>query len=285
MAAGDTIYAARYVKHPTVAIAGAVAVDLTPGAVSGVNQGAAGATGRAESLVTYRTLDALVRCIDTAYCLRTVDHGGALAGCVHARIIPGTRFSVNQGPAGALGPAEALVTYYELAVELYGIQYAELLALIGTAKGTLTLGVEGAAGADVTIALTNVYFTEPIPPISVPAVEGGGPLAVSGVRGYVQFGAAEVFADVITAAGQADWLAALAKIGAAAANLVIGTEGAAGTNEKLTLKNCIFVEPPAPLEIPAVEAGGPLRPFAIRGICEWGAADTFATMIAPAADM
>ena len=284
MAAGDTIYACRYAKHPTVAIAGATELDISPGAVTRVNQGAAGATGRAESLVTYRTLNALLRCIDIVYCLRSAVHNvSTIANAVYARIVPRTVFRVNQGAAAAKGPAEALVTYYELAAEVYSTKYSELLALIGATKSTLTLGIEGAAGADQSIALGNFMFTEPIPPIRVPAVDGGGTLAASGIRGFCDFAAGEVFADVITATPTI-WTAALAKIGAAAANLVVGTEGAAGVDEKLTLKNCKFVQAPGALELPAFDAGGNLAPFSIGGLCEWGAADTYATMLTAGAE-
>jgi len=282
--AGESIYALRHAKHPTVAVAGAVSATLSPGTVATVNQGAAGATGRAESLVHYRTLDALLQCIDIVYCLRSAVHNvTTIANAIYARVVPRTVFRVNQGAAAAKGPAEALVTYYELAAEVYSTDYAELLALIGAAKSTLTLGIEGAAGADQSIALSNFMFTEALPPIEVPANDAGGTLRASGIRGYVEFGAGEVFADVITAT-PTNWTAALAKVGAAAANLVLGTEGAAGADEKLTLKNAHFVEPVGALELPAFDAGGTLSPFGIRAICEWGAADTFATMLTAAAD-
>lgn len=68
------------------------------------------------------------------------------------------------------------------------------------------------------------------------------------------------------------------------ANGVVGTEGAAGANEKLTVKNVSFVEPIPAIDIPPKDEGGKLAPFGVRGIACWGGADTFATMIAAAAD-
>ena len=144
MAAGNTIFACRYAKHPTAAIAGVTHCRITPGTVSKKDQGAAGSTGRADTLVT--------------------DRG--------------------------------------ITVEVFGTDFAALTALIG----------------------------------------------------------------------------------ATAANLVIGTEGAAGANEKLTIKNVYFVQSIAAVEIPAKDEGGKLAPFGVRGIGLWGDSDTFALMLVPAAD-
>jgi len=80
-------------------------------------------------------------------------------------------------------------------------------------------------------------------------------------------------------------LAALtALLGAAAANLVLGYTGAAGANEKLTLKNVAFTEVGQGLALPAKDAGGNAPVAAVRGEAEWGVSDTFALMIVAAAD-
>lgn len=52
--AGERIYAARYAKHPTNAIAGVTHCRITPSAQRKRDAGVAGTTGLADSLVSYR---------------------------------------------------------------------------------------------------------------------------------------------------------------------------------------------------------------------------------------
>ncbi|HET6497424.1 MAG TPA: hypothetical protein VFH61_18915 [Thermoleophilia bacterium] len=285
MAAGDKIYVCRYAKHPTDAIAGVAQATLSPAAVSRFDPGAAGSTGRSDTVVTDNSLFATLMAIDSVFCLRSAVHGIAtLAEAVMARIAPATKWRQDPGAAGTPGAADALVTDYEVAVEVYGTKYAELLALLGATAADLTLGIEGVAGANQTIVLSSVYFSEPIGEITLAEKDSGGALEAAGIRGHVHFGAAQVFADVITAT-PTRFTGLLAKIGATAANLVLGTQGAAGALEKITVKNVYFVEPVGALEIARKDVGGRLpSSFGARGIALWGAADTFATMIAPAAD-
>ena len=285
MAAGDKIYVCRYAKHPTDAIAGVAQATLSPGTVNRFDPGAAGSTGRADTVVTDRSLFATIMAIDSVFCLRSVVHGVAtVAEAVMARIVPATAWRQDPGAAGTPGAAEALVTNYEVAVEVYGTKYAELLALIGATAADLTLGIEGAAGANQTILLKSVYFSEPIGEIALPEKDAGGALEAGGIRGHVHFTAGQVFADVITA-DPTRFTGVLAEIGATAGNLVLGTQGAAGANEKLTVKNVYFVEPVGALDIARKDVGGRLpSSFGARGIALWGAEDTFATMIAPAAE-
>lgn len=282
--AGEKIYALRYAKHPTVAIDGAAHALIAPGTTSKADQGAAGTTGRAGTLVTDKRVDVEVHAIETIYTLTDISHGAAnLSYGLFARLTPRTVFKVDQGAAGSPGPAGVLVTYSELACEIYGQDFAELLALIGATKATLTLSVSGAAGAAQSVAVTNVYFDEIIGQVELPAKDAGGTIAAFGIRGQCAFGAAETFADVITAT-PTNYEAILAKIGATAANLVLGIEGAAGANEKITVKNVYFHSPVGSLEIPAKDVAGSLQPFGIRGIGLWGAADTFALMVVAASD-
>ena len=285
MAAGDKIYACRYAKHPTNAIAGVAQATLSPGTVARFDSGAAGSTGRGDTVVTDSSIFAALMAIDSVFCLRSAVHGIAtIAEAVMARIVPATKWRQDPGAAGTPGAAEALVTDYEVAVELYGTKYAELLALLGATAAGLTLGIEGAAGANQTIVLSNVYFSEPIGNIVLPEKDSGGSLEAVGIRGHVHFAAGNVFANVITAT-PTKFTGLLALIGATANNLVLGTYGAAGATEKLTVKNVYFVEPVGGLEIARKDVGGRLAAsFGARGIALWGAADTFATMIAPAAD-
>jgi len=81
-----------------------------------------------------------------------------------------------------------------------------------------------------------------------------------------------------------DLVALLALVGAAAANLVIGTKGAAGANEKLTFKNVYFDAVPQGMNVPKKDAPGTIPGAAITGTAQWGSDDTFATMLVAAAD-
>jgi len=286
MAAGDRIYTLRYAKHPTAAIAGVRQATVRPGTVARQDPGAAGATGLAEQLVTYRTVDVELAARMVAYSLKSATHGvTTIDGALHARVTPSSVFRVDPGAAGAPGPAEALVTYYGVGVEVYSLDYSELLDLVGATAASLALGYEGAAGADQTLTLADVYFAGVPSQIEMPAPDTGGTITAFGIAGQVQFDAAEVFADVVTG-DLDDFENLLAKVGAAAANLVLGTEGEAGANEKVTLKNVHFVEPTGTLELASPDIGGPVPSgIGLHGLCEWGAADTFATMITAAAEV
>ena len=69
-----------------------------------------------------------------------------------------------------------------------------------------------------------------------------------------------------------------ALVGAAAANLVIGYKGAAGASETHTLKNVSFADFVGQLEVRDPDTGGPVSMFGVRGVGQWGAADTLALM-------
>jgi len=282
--AGENVYVLRYAKHPSSAIAGATHAKLTPGTASKANQGAAGTTGRKGTLVTDKRIDAEVFALDVIYTLTGVVHGvTTLTYPVFARLVPRTTVKTNQGAAGSPGPAGAVVTHRELGVEVYGLSYAEILGLLEDAAATLTLSILGEAGAAQSIAITNVYFDRIVNPVEFPAKDEGGKLAAWGVGGECHFGDAETFADVITAT-PTNYTAMLAKIGATAANLVLGTYGAAGAAEKHTIKNVYFHSPIGNIEIPAKDVAGKLSTFGIRGQAIWGANDTFALMLTAGSD-
>lgn len=282
--AGERVAVARYAKHPTDALAGAASVAIAPGTVEKVDQGAAAATGRADGIVADKSLGVDVMGLETMYHLTSATFDAVdVADVVYARITPRTVHMTDPGPGDCPGPAGFLVTDYAVDVELYAEDYSAVLDLVGATAADLVLTVTGAAGAAKTITVKNVYFGGSAGQIEAAARDAGGMITAYGVRGSVNLGANEVFADVIT--GDATQFAAmLAKIGAAAANLVVGIKHIDGTNEKLTLKNVRFVEPGGPLELPRKDVAGNLTPFGIRGMCEWGAADTFATMMVAAAD-
>lgn len=283
--AGERIFQCRYAKHPSAAISGARSVMVRPGTMTRQDGGSAGATGMAGSLVTGSSLGVDVNGYEIGYVLTAATHNAAgIDDVLYARLTPSTVYKVDQGAAGSPGPAECIVTNYAIAVELYGLDYAVMNALIGDSAADLVLSYKGAAGAAKTLTLTTVYFSEITGQIEVPDKDGGGTLTAYGIRGHVHFGAAETFGDVLS--GDASQFAAfLAKVGAAAANLVIGTKGSSGADEKITIKNVHFVECFGQLELAAKDAGGPLASsFGIRGVGEWGGSDTLALMITAAAD-
>jgi len=77
----------------------------------------------------------------------------------------------------------------------------------------------------------------------------------------------------------------LALVGATAADVVLGIVGAAGADEKITIKDVYFNSVPSEISVPPKDAGGQAPTCAIRGSAKWGADDTFATMIVAAADV
>jgi len=76
----------------------------------------------------------------------------------------------------------------------------------------------------------------------------------------------------------------LALIGSTAEDIIIGTKGVAGANEKITLTGVAFTDLLGDVEIPRDDAGRAIAPYGIAGECEWGAEDTLATMILAEAD-
>ncbi len=74
-----------------------------------------------------------------------------------------------------------------------------------------------------------------------------------------------------------DYEALLSLIGVKA-NCVIGTTGADGALEKVTIKNVRFAEVISAIDIPAKDSGGKLAPFGIRGVACGESSDTPATM-------
>ncbi|MFB3893219.1 MAG: hypothetical protein ACE15C_14480 [Phycisphaerae bacterium] len=139
MAAGDRVYVARYAKHPTDEIPGITHFKIPGGTTAVKDQGAAGSTGRADSLLTDR----------------------------------------------------------DVFVELYGNQFAPLVALIGASKANCVLGYKGAAGANEKFTVKNVYFFQSLAAIEIPEKDSGGKLAAFGVRGIALWDLTDTFATMI----------------------------------------------------------------------------------------
>jgi len=76
----------------------------------------------------------------------------------------------------------------------------------------------------------------------------------------------------------------LALVGAASANVVIGIKAEDGANELITVKSVVFAGEIAAMEIPRNDQGGPIAPYGVFGLAEWGAADTYALMITKTAE-
>ncbi len=138
------------------------------------------------------------------YTCRNAKHPtNAIGGVTHARIAPSTVHKVDQGAAGSTGRAGTLVTDRGVMVELYGTNYAALIALLGATAANLVLGTEGLAGANEKLTIKNVYFVEAIAAIEIPEKDTGGKLAPFGVRGIALWGGADTFALMIVAAADA----------------------------------------------------------------------------------
>ena len=130
---------------------------------------------------------------------RSVTHGSLLVEASHARLTPSTIFKIDPGPAGSPGPVDAVITYREVMVEMFGRDFAELAACVGTTEDCV-IGVEGAAGAAETLTASSVTMSEYVNSIEIPENDAGGKIGEVGVRGYVNFAAGEGFGDVITPA-------------------------------------------------------------------------------------
>jgi len=279
--AGERIFNCRGGKT------GATQVDMVthgriiPGTVAHVNQGTAAKTGSQETVIGYRSLDVDVFGIDPIYHLVSATHSAAIVGARFARVIPSTVIAQDPGAAGALGIAETVITRKGLDVELFGLDFAVLAAKIGVAKQNLALAAIGAAGAAKTITVGAVYFHTWLGEIPIPDRDTGGMLQTFGIRGSCEWADNTAFTDLITGDGDTELIALL---GATAANFIFQTTGSDGTAEKITCKNVFFHTFLDAVAINAADAGSRLPASGIRGSCEWGAEDTFATMIAAAAD-
>jgi len=66
---------------------------------------------------------------------------------------------------------------------------------------------------------------------------------------------------------------------AAAANLVVTVVGQGAADKTITIKNIQFNDPPGPIDAPRRDAGGKVPSVGITARGQWGAVDTWATMI------
>ncbi len=138
--------------------------------------------------------------LEAIYACSGATHTSAIAGVTHARITPKTTVRIDPGEADSLWPADVQVTYYEVAVELFGLDAPALAAKIGAAKADLVIDTQGDFGAAETLTASNVYFSQYAGDQDLPAPDEGGQVSQAGIRGFVHFEAGETFADVLTAA-------------------------------------------------------------------------------------
>jgi hypothetical protein len=285
MAAGDKIFQARYLEIGASQIAGVVAAKINTAFTGREDPGAAGSPGPAGRIVGHRriTVEAYAIHESIMVAMGVSFNGTAVAGATYARITPSTVERIDQGVAAWPGDAGAILTRKMLAVEIYGNQYAALMAMIGETAANVAVAVLDNDSAAQTVTVTNVYFSEAISPVDIPEKDAGGKLAPYGIRGWVNWGGADTFATVLTSTS-AGAFGLLAILGTAQANAVIGTVGAGGAAEKITVKNVTWTMVTSNIEIPANDAGGKLALFGVRGYAAWASTDTLATMIVAAAD-
>jgi len=127
----------------------------------------------------------------------------AVAGVTHARITVTTESKQDQGDAASAGRAGTLRTFNRIRLELFGTNYAALLALIGAASANGVLGTYGAAGDPEKITVKSVFFLEPIAQVEIPEKDSGGKLAPFGVRAMACWGQSDTLATMIVAASDA----------------------------------------------------------------------------------
>jgi hypothetical protein len=99
-------------------------------------------------------------------------------------------------PTYAGGPAEVQPGPMQIEITVYGTNVNVLNALCTAAKASAVIAYKGAAGANETATYTNVLFTEFVGETTFRDPDTGGVVAMAGVRGVVQWGAAEVLSDV-----------------------------------------------------------------------------------------
>ena len=127
--------------------------------------------------------------------------GTAVEGATHGRISPNLVSKVDQGDASSPGPVDCQVTHREVIVEVHGLNFSALLALIGAAAANVVFNTVGLTGAAETITVTNVQFFEFIGPMEEPAKDEGSKLSSGfGIRGRVNWASTDTFATVISAA-------------------------------------------------------------------------------------
>lgn len=134
---------------------------------------------------------------DKVHMLRSFD---ALTAVTRVEIEAATVFTVDPGNINAAGPADFLVNSYGLSVTVFGEDDVELLGLLGAAAADHTIGTKGAAAANETFTVHDLYFDEAPGEVVAPESDAGGKVPEYSVRGSVNWDDGETFADKLAAA-------------------------------------------------------------------------------------
>ena len=141
---------------------------------------------------------------DSIFACRYAKHPtNSIEGITHAKINFPTVNVEDQGPATSGGREATALTHKRIEVELYGLNFASLLALVGVAPANCVIGIVGPSGVAEKITIKNVIFLTPIPSIEIPAKDSGGKLAPSGVRGEAIWAANDTYALMYVRASDA----------------------------------------------------------------------------------
>ncbi len=136
---------------------------------------------------------------EVIYVCRSFKHPTiAVAGVEYARITPSTTVKADRGSAGATGRAGSAITDKGVTVEVYGTNFAALIALLGQSANAV-IGSEGEDGALEQHTVKNVKFTESISAVEIPSKDSGGKLAPFGIRGIGLWASSDTFATMIAA--------------------------------------------------------------------------------------
>jgi hypothetical protein len=115
------------------------------------------------------------------------------------RVVLGSATTKKRDPGDITNPgdAETQVTNRQIRVDVYGVNYSALLALLEAAAANAVIGAKGAAGANEKHTVKTVFFDETIGDTEFPDKDSGGVLSLSGVRGWVQWGPSDTWATMV----------------------------------------------------------------------------------------
>jgi len=135
---------------------------------------------------------------DRIFTCRSFTFGTAVDGIRYA-VVSKRRMGVTEDPGlptYAGGPAEVQAAGWKVEITVYGTNVNALNALAVAAKASAVIGFKGVAGANSTATYSNVVFSDFVGEMTVRDPDSGGMVAMMGLRGIVQWGAAEALSDV-----------------------------------------------------------------------------------------
>ncbi|HOD79953.1 MAG: hypothetical protein BWX88_02762 [Planctomycetes bacterium ADurb.Bin126] len=130
---------------------------------------------------------------ENIYAFKSCTHGGSgVTGATHGQIVPTT---VHQRDKLA---QNSVMTDWDLAVVVFGVDHAALQALIGAAAADFVFTVEGKDGADETHTLADVQFVEVVQGADAAERDAGGKLPPYAVRGFCENVSRDAFSALWT---------------------------------------------------------------------------------------